>query len=307
MSLVKVPCKGCLKEKERNYSKQDNTGKNIYLDEFGKRWRGYSCYECHLKNCRVRSKIKSGASGLLITNCSFCNEEFKQKSSNQIFCSITCSRRQKWKNQKSLKPKVNCLFCHKELGHRLSKYCSSKCRFKYNYKPKVKSPKIIIQCVTCRKDFIALSNSRKFCSRRCFGQSRRKANKNKRSYKRKTKQVKACLICSISYKSSQPRSKYCSKGCLVKSGRANRRANKKMRKLKRNNRVPKWANIKAIEIIYRECPIGHDVDHIVPLNGKNVCGLHVEYNLQYLTKEDNNIKSNKFDGTYENLGWKGGT
>ena len=62
------------------------------------------------------------------------------------------------------------------------------------------------------------------------------------------------------------------------------------------NRTPLWADLEQIRQIYAQASKEDKVvDHIVPLRGKLVSGLHVHYNLQLLTKSENSSKNNKFE------------
>ena len=65
--------------------------------------------------------------------------------------------------------------------------------------------------------------------------------------------------------------------------------------------TPTWADRELIKELYslakkltEQTGIPHEVDHIVPLQGKNVSGLHTQDNLQVITAEENRRKSNKF-------------
>jgi hypothetical protein len=60
--------------------------------------------------------------------------------------------------------------------------------------------------------------------------------------------------------------------------------------------IPSWADLKVITEFYKNCPEGYHVDHIIPLQGKNVCGLHVIANLQYLPAGENLRKGNRYNG-----------
>lgn len=68
------------------------------------------------------------------------------------------------------------------------------------------------------------------------------------------------------------------------------------------DRTPKWVDHNEILMIYSKCPKGFHVDHIVPLrgiiDGRQVTGLHVPWNLQYLTPEENHKKKNRITEEY---------
>ena len=80
-------------------------------------------------------------------------------------------------------------------------------------------------------------------------------------------------------------------------GKAVNRAKVAKYKAAKLQRIPVWITkdeLNMMRLFYIKCPQGFDVDHIVPLQGRNVSGLHVLSNLQYLTKEENGRKANKF-------------
>lgn len=59
--------------------------------------------------------------------------------------------------------------------------------------------------------------------------------------------------------------------------------------------TPKWADLGVIKEIYRTCPEGYHVDHVIPLQHPLVCGLHCEFNLQHLSAHENLSKGNKYE------------
>jgi 5-methylcytosine-specific restriction endonuclease McrA len=78
------------------------------------------------------------------------------------------------------------------------------------------------------------------------------------------------------------------------------KATERQQRIKRA--TPPWANLTAIREFYKEARkleletgIVHEVDHVIPLKGRLVSGLHVETNLQILTKDDNRSKANHYE------------
>lgn len=71
---------------------------------------------------------------------------------------------------------------------------------------------------------------------------------------------------------------------------ANKRALRRALQLKA---TPKWADLEEIKSVYLEAQyLQMEVDHIYPLQGKTVCGLHVWENLQIIPRNTNRAKLN---------------
>lgn len=140
-----------------------------------------------------------------------------------------------------------------------------------------------------------------------------------------------CLKCgevkevSLFYKRNSKPHSYCKQCCDKKSIEWRSKNREKERTRSSNNRfknpdiacsyvakrrslklqaTPKWLtedDFKQIRSIYKQAHtltkqtgVKHHVDHIIPLRGKNVSGLHIPSNLQILTAEENLKKGNVF-------------
>lgn len=105
-------------------------------------------------------------------------------------------------------------------------------------------------------------------SREYYKENRAKCLKNKKEYNKKNREERTAL-------------------------NAKRRANK-------YNATPKWSEKSKIRKLYKKAKwlskltgLTYHVDHVIPLQGKNVCGLHVWNNLQILEESLNCKKGNK--------------
>ena len=69
---------------------------------------------------------------------------------------------------------------------------------------------------------------------------------------------------------------------------------------RKKSATPKWADLWLVAGFYKtaarltsETGVKHQVDHIVPIRSKLVCGLHCENNLRVIPASDNNKKNNR--------------
>jgi len=117
------------------------------------------------------------------------------------------------------------------------------------------------------------------------------------------KQRQAQMACSTKARKADParHRQYCKNYHRVTEGAAQKALWRKnyahnpgfdrLKKLRRSGHAPSWltdGQLEEMRLIYLEAKAkGLEVDHIHPLNGDTVCGLHVPWNLQILSKAEN--------------------
>ena len=184
-------------------------------------------------------------------------------------------------------PIKNCKICNKKFkdntNNLIKVYCSKDCKKVRNLKAKRIHPNIIKKiCKICNISFkdTSFRKHKLYCSNKC----RNKFKMNNKARK----------LFNLNYKKSGRKSLINKRYANTEKGRLTNSHNNALRHSRKLKAVPKWANIEKIREIYRNRKKGYHVDHIIPLKGENVCGLHVENNLQYLTAKQNIMKGNKF-------------
>ena len=161
-------------------------------------------------------------------------------------------------------------------------------------------------CIKCNNPFPAskefffyrnkvkgwLSSWCKICHKSHVKKNSQRNNELQRARRRKESNNRVCKSCRVNPLGAGRRK--CNE-CIAENKSNNRRKDKSIRRKRLKRAMPIWANKSDIKNFYLNRPEGMHVDHIIPLSGNNVCGLHVIDNLQYLNAYDNMIKSNKFE------------
>lgn len=169
---------------------------------------------------------------------------------------------------------------------RTGKFCSKVCEGRSRINPLTMHE---TKCSFCgvifnkRKDHL---HERNFCSRRCVVLSRKLPDAKWRD----PIKIKEYMV------------EYIKKYNILNIHAV--RARTAYRRSLKRNATPKWADKIKIKEFYKaareaELKTGkpYQVDHIIPIISKVVCGLHVHENLQILPALQNRIKGNKFEIT----------
>lgn len=149
-------------------------------------------------------------------------------------------------------------------------------------------------CVECMRDDWATANEK----RKLYPKSESAKESGRRYYEKN----KALVIARANARPKAEKNAH-----KIKHKEANPeyyKAITSFRKKRNQQATPKWLTyrqkkeIKSLYMIAQTTTnitgVKYVVDHVVPLINDKVCGLHVPWNLQVMTAEDNLKKSNKF-------------
>jgi len=146
-----------------------------------------------------------------------------------------------------------------------------------------------MNCLHCSK--LLTGFQKKFCSNSCC------ATHSNLLISRRSKTSPLWHDCPTCCKQTR-NVRYCSNDCKPKLSAQERAAKNRATHneawarymAKKRNQTPDDADIPAMQQFYKNCPLGYEVDHKIPISKG---GLHSLENLQYLTISENRKKSNK--------------
>jgi predicted nucleic acid-binding Zn ribbon protein len=231
----------------------------------------------------------------------------------KLFCSEACRKKQasarRYQRKKAgitlattpKKPPApvrHCAECAAELLSTQPRFCSKECWQASHNKARQARTAARLEaynasrcCITCGGSMLGRERKAKYCSKNCLWAADAKKNSAR---KRAT---------AAAWREANPE---WHKANLLKWRDAHpghNSASLKLSQMKQLNFAPPWlteGQVQEIAAFYakaklltQETGVKHEVDHIHPLNGDGFCGLHVPWNLQVLTREENRAKSNK--------------
>lgn len=200
-----------------------------------------------------------------------------------------------YKRDKAGIQKIPCVVCGAETFRAGAKYCSAACRMKWHRKngcyrdEEAKRLRGVCSVDGCDGAIHAYSM--------CRAHSKKLWKYGDPLVVKRKPRIEHCVKCG----KQRPKTGTANGLCHRCYHNAYYHANVETERPRRNARrsrlkrvTPVWADLEAIRQFYAECPKGHEVDHVIPIRGRRVTGLHVRDNLQYLRVVDNRKKSNTF-------------
>jgi hypothetical protein len=164
-------------------------------------------------------------------------------------------------------------------------------------------------CLHCGAIILRLSAQAKYCKASCRGAAWMKADRKRNPDKYKKKDREQAIkyaerkrSAAAEWRGRNPEWHQRLVREYKDSHPGRNSASLKLAELRKRKAAPLWLNQNQIEEItafYAMAQrlttgtgVKYEVDHIEPLNGAISCGLHVPWNLQVLTREENRAKRN---------------